>query len=208
MTSGVLLCLIVVVARLLFTRRKSNDANSEQGKTGGQFKTSNTGETTITNGFSADDISEIDADIDLTTPLPMSTNPNITRNDVRRCYLCNHGFVDVWFWNRYEYYSLSHTDESFTNAEKLMLTFFRNNRITAPTRRHRALMATWALPTYHIHRRRFWCRNHLQSAAAQAWDRRQWWGGQSTHPWSCHHPSQRQATVSLFHRYLLFTLSK
>lgn len=83
-TSGVLLCLIIVVVRLVCTRRKSNDASSEQGKAGGQFKTSNTGETTITNGFSADDISEIDADIDLTTPLPMSTNANITRNDVRR----------------------------------------------------------------------------------------------------------------------------
>lgn len=79
-TSGVVLCLIIVVARLIFTRRKSNDGNAEQGKTGGQFKTSNTGETTITNGFSADDISEIDADIDLTTPLPMSSS--ITRSDV------------------------------------------------------------------------------------------------------------------------------
>lgn len=83
-TSGVVLCLIVVVVRLVCTRRKSNDASTEQGKGGGQFKTSNTGETTITNGFSADDISEIDADIDLTTPLPMSTNANIGRNDVRR----------------------------------------------------------------------------------------------------------------------------
>lgn len=79
-TSGVVLCLIIVVARLIFTRRKSNDGSTEQGKTSGQFKTSNTGETTITNGFSADDISEIDADIDLTTPLPMSSS--ITRNDV------------------------------------------------------------------------------------------------------------------------------
>lgn len=85
MTSGIVLCLVIVVARLIFTRRRSNDGNSEQGKAGGQFKTSNTGETTITNGFS-DDISEIDADIDLTTPLPMSTNQNITRNDVRRYF--------------------------------------------------------------------------------------------------------------------------
>lgn len=86
-TSGVVLCLVIIVVRFIFTRRKTNDANSEQGKAGGQFKTSNTGETTITNGFSADDISEIDADIDLTTPLPMSTNPNITRNDVSGCYI-------------------------------------------------------------------------------------------------------------------------
>lgn len=83
-TSGVLLCLLIVVARWIFIRRKpSKDESSEQGKAPAQFKTSNTGETTITNGFSADDISEIDADIDLTTPLPMSTgSSSITRNDV------------------------------------------------------------------------------------------------------------------------------
>jgi hypothetical protein len=85
-SSGVLLCLLIVVARWLFVRRKpSKDDSSEQGKAPGQFKSSNTGETTITNGFSADDISEIDADIDLTTPLPMSTGNSgnsITRNDV------------------------------------------------------------------------------------------------------------------------------
>ncbi|KAG5679929.1 hypothetical protein PVAND_009465 [Polypedilum vanderplanki] len=83
-SSGVLLCLLIVVARWIFIRRKpSKDDNSEQGKVPGQFKSSNTGETTITNGFSADDISEIDADIDLTTPLPMSTanSGSITRND-------------------------------------------------------------------------------------------------------------------------------
>ncbi|XP_070496023.1 protein eva-1-like [Chironomus tepperi] len=82
-TSGVLLCLLIVIARWIFIRRKpSKDESSEQGKTPAQFKTSNTGETTITNGFSADDISEIDADIDLTTPLPMSTgSSSITRND-------------------------------------------------------------------------------------------------------------------------------
>lgn len=92
-TTGIVLCLIIVVCRVIFTRRKPGDGNSEQGKVGGQFKTSNTGETTITNGFSTDDISEIDADIDLTTPLPMSTNANITRNDVRwdlDCCLCKH----------------------------------------------------------------------------------------------------------------------
>lgn len=52
----------------------------------GQFKNSNTGETTITNGFSTDDISEIDADIDLTTPLPMTGGSG--KNDVSRfCFL-------------------------------------------------------------------------------------------------------------------------
>jgi hypothetical protein len=80
-TAGIVLCLLIVIVRLIFTRRKSSDSNSEQGKAGGHFKTSNTGETTITNGFSADDISEIDGDIDLTTPLPLSTNAN-TKHDV------------------------------------------------------------------------------------------------------------------------------
>ena len=103
-TSGVLLCLLIVIARWIFIRRKpSKDDSSEQGKAPAQFKTSNTGETTITNGFSADDISEIDADIDLTTPLPMSTgSSSITRNDVSQYLfyffllslcLCSH-----WIW--------------------------------------------------------------------------------------------------------------
>lgn len=42
------------------------------------IQSSNTGETTLPNGFS-DDISEIDADIDLTTPLPL---PSVSRSDV------------------------------------------------------------------------------------------------------------------------------
>jgi hypothetical protein len=82
-TCGIVICLLIVVVRLIFIRKRKHDDNSEQGKAGGQFKTSTTGETTITNGFT-DDISEIDADIDLTTPIPMSTSSNINnKNDVR-----------------------------------------------------------------------------------------------------------------------------
>lgn len=81
MTCGIVLCLLIVVGRLIFTRKRRKDESSDHGKVSGQFKTSNTGETTITNGFS-DDISEIDADIDLTTPIPMSTNSHVTKNDV------------------------------------------------------------------------------------------------------------------------------
>ncbi|CAO1411368.1 unnamed protein product, partial [Diamesa tonsa] len=82
-TAGVVLCLMIVITRLILNRRR-NDGNSENGKNpGGHFKNSNTGETTITNGFSADDISEIDADIDLTTPLPM---PSVSRNDNYNSY--------------------------------------------------------------------------------------------------------------------------
>lgn len=86
-TSGVILCLLIITVRwLLISRRRPKEDSSEQGKVPGQFKNSNTGETTITNGFSTDDISEIDADIDLTTPLPMTGGNG--KNDVSRiCFL-------------------------------------------------------------------------------------------------------------------------
>lgn len=54
---------------LIQKRRLKKEPNS-------QLQT--TGETTIPNGFS-DDISEIDADIDLTTPNPL---PSVSRSDV------------------------------------------------------------------------------------------------------------------------------
>jgi hypothetical protein len=60
-------------------QRKRGLNNNEDGKVDGNFKSSNTGETSLPNGFSSDDISEIDADIDLTTPLPL---PSVSRNDV------------------------------------------------------------------------------------------------------------------------------
>ncbi|XP_017778713.1 PREDICTED: protein eva-1 homolog C isoform X6 [Nicrophorus vespilloides] len=61
---GVLLCLILVVTRLLIQRHRSKRA--------AKFHATNVAENTIPNGFS-DDISEVDADIDLTTPLPVPT---------------------------------------------------------------------------------------------------------------------------------------
>lgn len=86
-TSGVILCLLIIAVRwLLISRRRPKDDNSEQGKVPGQFKNSNTGETTITNGFSADDISEIDADIDLTTSIPLTSGSN-GKNDVSRTFV-------------------------------------------------------------------------------------------------------------------------
>jgi hypothetical protein len=69
MIIGVLLCLVLVIGRLIIQkRREKNESN---------FKTSSTGETTLPNGFS-DDISEIDADIDLTTPVPV---PSVSRGN-------------------------------------------------------------------------------------------------------------------------------
>jgi hypothetical protein len=79
--SGVVLCLLFLILRWIFTKHKSKEENCEQGKGVGHFKSSNTGETTITNGFSADDISEIDGDIDLSTPLPVSSG-SISRTEV------------------------------------------------------------------------------------------------------------------------------
>lgn len=77
-TAGIFLCLILVIGRLLIQKRRARDETKG-------FQTSNTGETTIPNGFT-DDISEIDADIDLTTPLPV---PNLTtRSEVSLfCYI-------------------------------------------------------------------------------------------------------------------------
>lgn len=77
-TAGVLICLTLLVLRLLCQRRhtKADDRDSNVHET--SFQKSNTGETTIPNGFS-DDISEIDADIDLTATLPISS---VTRSDV------------------------------------------------------------------------------------------------------------------------------
>lgn len=69
-TIAILICLGLVILRILLQRRKVNKET--------KIHTSNTGETTIPNGFS-DDISEIDADIDLTTPLPI---PSVSRNEV------------------------------------------------------------------------------------------------------------------------------
>ena len=73
MTAGILLCLLVVIVRLIVQRKKSN-LDLSCSKESGAFKGSSGGETTIANGFSADDISEIDADIDLTTALPLQSN--------------------------------------------------------------------------------------------------------------------------------------
>ncbi|KAG4077616.1 hypothetical protein HA402_008876, partial [Bradysia odoriphaga] len=69
-TAGVLLCLILVIGRLWIQKRRLKKDPSN-------IQSSNTGDTTLPNGFS-DDISEIDADIDLTTPLPL---PSVSRSD-------------------------------------------------------------------------------------------------------------------------------
>lgn len=73
-TATVLLCLILVISRLIIQRRRdtSDDTKAEP---------SNSGDTQLPNGFS-DDISEIDADIDLQTSLPSSLHHNVNKHDV------------------------------------------------------------------------------------------------------------------------------
>lgn len=142
-TCGVVLCLLIVVTRLIFTRKRKNDDGSDHGKSGGQFKTSNTGETTITNGFS-DDISEIDADIDLTTPIPMSTSSHVNRNDVSPLLRLNSDII------------------MFTL--RLILYF---HRTTIHTLLRRVLTAILDLRISRTHRRHFWCHNRQSAAMAR-----------------------------------------
>ncbi|XP_029718996.1 protein eva-1 [Aedes albopictus] len=72
---AILLCLSIVIGRVVLRKRRT-------GKETDKFQTSNTGETTLPNGFT-DDISEIDADIDLQTPLPV---PSVSRSDSYGAY--------------------------------------------------------------------------------------------------------------------------
>lgn len=86
-TAGVLLCLILVIGRLWIQKRRLKKDPSN-------IQSSNTGETTLPNGFS-DDISEIDADIDLTTPLPL---PSVSRSDVSILLVKTKFFSTIYFF--------------------------------------------------------------------------------------------------------------
>ncbi|XP_055375083.1 protein eva-1-like isoform X3 [Condylostylus longicornis] len=101
-SAGILLCLTLVIGRMMVHKRrirKNSNASSNNksgsidgtNNPGGKFQKSTTGETQIPNGFS-DDISEIDADIDLTTPIPV---PSLSsRNESYMTYVpttnCNY----------------------------------------------------------------------------------------------------------------------
>jgi 5-deoxy-D-glucuronate isomerase len=79
-TVGVLLCLIIITGRIII--QKQRDEAEDHGKDEPKFHKSNTGETTITKGFSGDNISELEGgDIDLTTPIAISSLPS--KNEVR-----------------------------------------------------------------------------------------------------------------------------
>lgn len=87
MTAGVFLCLTLIIGRLIIQKRRirkegnsdTNASNPNDGKYS-SAQHSSAGETQIPVGFGADDISDIDGDIDLTTPLPL---PNLSRNEVK-----------------------------------------------------------------------------------------------------------------------------
>ncbi|KAG5679942.1 hypothetical protein PVAND_009477 [Polypedilum vanderplanki] len=74
-TVGVLLCLIIITGRIII--QKQRDEGEDRGKDEPKFHKSSTGETTITKGFSGDNISEVEGcDIDLTTPIAISNLPS------------------------------------------------------------------------------------------------------------------------------------
>lgn len=69
-----LLCLIIITGRVII--QKQHEESDESSKDEPKFHKSNTGETTITKGFSGDNICDMEGgDIDLTTPMGMSNLP-------------------------------------------------------------------------------------------------------------------------------------
>lgn len=71
---GVLLCLIIITGRIII--QKNRDEVEDRAKDEPKFHKSSTGETTITKGFSGDNIPEVEGgDIDLTTISNMSLPP-------------------------------------------------------------------------------------------------------------------------------------
>lgn len=78
-TIGVLLCLIIITGRIII--QKQQDDADESSKDEPKFHKSSTGETTITKGFSGDNICDMEGgDIDLTTPMGMNSIP--VKNEV------------------------------------------------------------------------------------------------------------------------------
>lgn len=79
MTIGVLLCLIIITGRIII--QKQQDDAEDSSKDEPKFHKSNTGETTITKGFSGDNICDMEGgDIDLTSPMGMGSLP--AKNEV------------------------------------------------------------------------------------------------------------------------------
>lgn len=89
---GVILCIVAVAVRLVVLKQHesvtdTHSTSSGKGGVGalgsgtvGGADVEGVGETTIPNGFN-DTISEVDADIDLQTPIPV---PSVSKNEVRK----------------------------------------------------------------------------------------------------------------------------
>lgn len=88
---GVILCIVAIAVRLVVLKRhdSATDTHStSSGKggpvtgacSGGMAGVEGVAETTIPNGFN-DTISEVDADIDLQTPIPV---PSVSKNEVSK----------------------------------------------------------------------------------------------------------------------------
>lgn len=91
-TIGVLLCLIIITGRIII--QKQQDDAEDSSKDEPKFHKSNTGETTITKGFSGDNICDMEGgDIDLTTPMGMNNLP--VKNEVIVMKLPKFFFIDV-----------------------------------------------------------------------------------------------------------------
>jgi hypothetical protein len=75
-TICVLLCLIIITGRIII--QKQHDDAEDSSKDEPKFHKSSTGETTITKGFSGDNICDMEGgggDIDLSTPMGMGNLP-------------------------------------------------------------------------------------------------------------------------------------
>lgn len=71
-----LLCLIIITGRIIIQKQR-DEVEDRNNKDEPKFHKSSTGETTITKGFSGDNISEVEGgDIDLTTPIAITNLPS------------------------------------------------------------------------------------------------------------------------------------
>lgn len=121
MTIGVVLCLIIITGRIIIN--KNHEEVEESSKDEPKFHKSNTGETTITKGFSGDNICDMEGgDIDLTTPLGMGSLS--AKNEVI-LLLLNDADTDTWtIWYCCTLYLASIYRHDMTTARKLSKILF------------------------------------------------------------------------------------
>lgn len=110
-TIGVLLCLIIITGRIII--QKQREENEDSSKDEPKFQKSNTGETTITKGYSGDSITDIEGgDIDLTTPIAITNLP--LKNEVSFIDCNNNGPNIQNIQNIYKIYKTLNIKPFFT----------------------------------------------------------------------------------------------